>query len=278
MKAQAQIEKLKSLQESLHDISEKVLALGDGSVVLNDVAEGKKQIAEAINTKGGNSTPDESFQQLADDILRLNTDGKYILYGLVFNTEINSLLEILSSNSEYIENSIIEINDYEGRIFETSSQFNYPELKKVFFKNLMKINSGGGFLAPKLETIIAPNLIILEYYIVRTTNVRNIEIGTLEKFFIQGFSYQETPYLRNISIGANTNIDIKFSKWTAAYVIAEGQSGIDELNSNLYNNLLTKLYDHSNDGETRTLRLGWLANVTPENIAYANAKGWTLTT
>ena len=56
-----------------------------------------------------------------------------------------------------------------------------------------------------------------------------------------------------------------------------GQSGIDELNSNLYNNLLTKLYDHSNDGETRILQIGWLDYITPENIAYANAKGWTIT-
>lgn len=30
--------------------------------LLADVADGKKRIADAINTKGGNSTPDESFQ------------------------------------------------------------------------------------------------------------------------------------------------------------------------------------------------------------------------
>ena len=79
-------------------------------------------------------------------------------------------------------------------------------------------------------------------------------------------------------MGEGTDANLKFEGWTATNVIAEGQSGIDELNSNLYNNLLTKLYDHSNDGQTRTLRIGWLANVTAENIAYANAKGWTLTT
>ena len=84
--------------------------------------------------------------------------------------------------------------------------------------------------------------------------------------------------LRNITVGIGTNINLPFQYWKAANVIAEGQSGIDELNSNLYNNLLTKLYDHSQDGETRTLRIGWLANVSPENITYANSKGWTLTT
>lgn len=86
------------------------------------------------------------------------------------------------------------------------------------------------------------------------------------------------PNIRNITIGQDTNINLPFQNWTATNVIAEGQSGITELNSNLYNNLLTKLYDHSQDGVTRTLRLGWLAKVSAENIAYANAKGWTLTT
>ena len=84
--------------------------------------------------------------------------------------------------------------------------------------------------------------------------------------------------MRNITIGVGTDIDLPFQNWTATNVIAEGQPSIDELNSNLYNNLLTKLYDHSTDGQTRTLRLGWLAHVTQENIDYANSKGWTLTT
>jgi hypothetical protein len=89
--------------------------------------------------------------------------------------------------------------------------------------------------------------------------------------------YDTKKELRNITIGQSTNINLPFQNWTAQSVIAEGQSGIDELNSNLYNNLLTKLYDHSTDGQTRTLRLGWLAHVTQENIDYANSKGWTLT-
>jgi hypothetical protein len=89
---------------------------------------------------------------------------------------------------------------------------------------------------------------------------------------------QTKPNLRNITIGQGTDINLPFQYWTATNVIAEGQSGIDELNENLYNNLLTKLYDHSQDGQTRTLRIGWLANVSQANIDYATAKGWTLTT
>jgi hypothetical protein len=109
------------------------------------------------------------------------------------------------------------------------------------------------------------------------TNLTEIVIG---KLLVQNSLFGSTNMvkLRNITIGEYTDVNIDFNGWTATNVIAEGQSGIDELNSNLYNNLLTKLYDHSDDGETRTLRIGWLAHVTQENIDYANSKGWTLTT
>ena len=106
-------------------------------------------------------------------------------------------------------------------------------------------------------------------------NLAYLEFGTIT-YVNPNFS--PLPKVRDITIGQDTNVNLPFNNWTATNVIAEGQSAIDELNSNLYNNLLTKLYDHSQDGETRTLRIGWLANVTAENIAYANAKGWTLTT
>jgi hypothetical protein len=108
------------------------------------------------------------------------------------------------------------------------------------------------------------------------SSLQSVEFGRL--ILIAESFYNTKPNLRNITIGAGTDVNLPFQNWTAKDVIAEGQSGIDELNSNLYNNLLTKLYDHSNDGETRTLRLGWLAKVSQENIDYANSKGWTLTT
>ena len=104
----------------------------------------------------------------------------------------------------------------------------------------------------------------------------NIVLGQITS--IDNLYVNSATKLKNVTIGQDTDINLPFSQWNPTTVIAEGQSAIDELNSNLYNNLLTKLYDHSNDGQTRTLRIGWLANVTAENIAYANAKGWTLTT
>jgi hypothetical protein len=321
MKAQEQVEKLRTIQESMHEIADKVVSLGDGSVMLNDVAEGKKQIAGAINTKGGSASADSSFSQLAEDIQTLPYAG--ISAEGIVQTEEFSLLEYVTSN---INNKIVSIND--STIIEITRSDAFSKniaLREVVMNRLSKIQASGCFRGCiSLQSINLENVTIMEasdcfrdcislqsinlknvtkvlggvifggctylqsvnlenvttfdvsYCFNACDNLRNLQLGTL-KYCNEPF-YTAKPNLRNITIGASTNINLPFQNWTATNVIAEGQSGIDELNSNLYNNLLTKLYDHSNDGETRTLRIGWLAHVTQENIDYANSKGWTLTT
>jgi hypothetical protein len=279
MSAQEQVERLRTLQESMHEIADKVVSLGDGSVMLNDVAEGKKQIADAINTKGGNASADSSFQKLAEDIKDLPIDGIFMNYGLTFSSEVE-LQNILLMSDAYtnIMNEVVEINDYKGLIKTTKQNFYYDKLKKATFPNLYQIENKGGFDSPKLEELFVPNMEHLEYYLVRSNNIRNIHIGTLKIMFNGGVFYSVVDKLRNITIGYNTDVSLLLQKWEAKEVILEGQSGIDELNNNLRTNLLEKLADHSTDGQTRTLRLGWLAKVSQENIDYANSKGWTLTT
>lgn len=322
MKAQEQIEKLRTIQESMHEIADKVVSLGDGSVMLNDVAEGKKQIADAINIKGGNSTPDESFQQLASDIQTLPYAG--ISAEGIVQTEEFSFLDFMCSNynnpiTEIKDNTVTLINkNYsfsESRslikvemnaltvISGMNVFFNCTVLQNIELPNLVEVKSSSVFsTCTALQNVELPNLVKLEggqiFY--RCANLVEIRLPKLEIFrgnigiigdnsrlqyiefgvltIMNEPFYNLKPNLRNITIGQDTNINLPFQLWTATNVIAEGQSGIDELNSNLYNNLLTKLYDHSNDGQTRTLRLGWLAHVTQENIDYANSKGWTLTT
>jgi hypothetical protein len=321
MKAQEQIEKLKSLQESLHEIADKVVALGDGSVMLNDVAEGKKQIADAINTKGGEANKDSSFSQLAEDVLAMPTSG--ILSNGITQTEPFSFVQYLTNN---INSSITELNTSEITNISRSYAFcNNITLSKISLPNLTTISgistfngctslqeiklpnlttiSGGNTFSncnslqsvelPNLATISGgttfsncsslqsvelPNLATISggSTFLSCTLLSDIELGTISR--IVDIFAQAKPNLRNITIGQGTDINLPFQYWTATNVIAEGQSGIDELNSNLRTNLLEKLYDHSTDGQTRTLRLGWLAKVSQENIDYANSKGWTLTT
>lgn len=161
-----------------------------------------------------------------------------------------------------------------GSIFRSCVQ-----LKSIEFPNLIKYNGTYLFAyCSSLQKVYMPNIIIFKgsNAFSNCGLLQWVEFGALVEYQEQ-FRDAKTN-LRNITIGVGTDIDLPFYFWTATNVIAEGQSGIDELNSNLYNNLLTKLYDHSTDGQTRTLRLGWLAHVTQENIDFANSKGWTLTT
>ena len=157
---------------------------------------------------------------------------------------------------------------------------NCSSLQRVELPQLTTISGGGVFQGTNsLQYAIFPKLsyvagIYMFYYGI---GLISIEFGTLTRLDAPMYA-SLVINLRNITIGQDTDINLNFSSWAATNVIAEGQSGIDELNNNLYNNLLTKLYDHSQDGVTRTLRLGWLSRVSAENIAYANAKGWTLTT
>ena len=156
---------------------------------------------------------------------------------------------------------------------------NCVTLQSIDLPNLTTINGGIVFYECNINYFHLPKLSFIskEGDFRSNYSVIDIVLGTL--FTINSYwLWDNKSKLRNITIGASTDVNLPFQNWTATNVIAEGQSGITELNSNLYNNLLTKLYDHSQDGVTRTLRLGWLANVSAENIAYANAKGWTLTT
>ena len=220
--------------------------------MLADVAEGKKQIADAINTKGGSASADSSFSQLAEDVLAMPTSG--ILANGITQTEPFSFLKYLTSN---INNEITEINNNEiTTIVRPFAFYKDTALREVVMNNLVTISGSSTFLS--------------------CASLQNIELGTLTKC-VDPFSNTKTN-LRNITIGQDTDVDLPFQNWTATNVIIEGPSDIDELNNNLRTNLLEKLADHSTDGQTRTLRLGWLAYVTQENIDYANSKGWTLTT
>ena len=288
--------------------------------ILSDIESWKEDIADAIKTKGGNSTPDESFQQLASDIQTLPYAG-ISAEGIVQTDEFSFLKYITT----YPNNEVTEINDSEiTTISKDNAFFNNLELREVVMSgvstisgsftfsdcvslqsaqlpNLSTISGGNTFSnCVSLQSVQLPNLSTISGFrsFYGCTSLQNVVMSNLSTIsgsntffnctllktvtfgvlivFVETFNNSK-PNLRNITIGQGTDINLPFQYWTATNVIAEGQSGINELNSNLYNNLLTKLYDHSNDGETRILQIGWLDYVTPENIAYANAKGWTIT-
>lgn len=243
--------------------------------LLSDIEQWKEDIADAINTKGGNSTPDESFQQLAEDIQTLPYTG-ISAEGIVQDnpfTLVNALFSSFGSITEiYVEDVLITESILRASSPIGSPYSLFPNLRSITLKQTKIVNMDYNMM-PTCTNFILPSTTI--YTTNMFTNAINVEVGTLIESRIP--FYTSNTKLRNFTIGQGTDVNLPFSKWKASNVVAEGQSGIDELNSNLYNNLLTKLYDHSNDGETRILQIGWLDYITEENIAYANAKGWTIT-
>ena len=219
--------------------------------ILSDIEQWKEDIADAINSRGGTASADDSFQQLATEIQAISSSG------------------ILSSGVG-LENEFYFLQYFENNINTSIKSINSTLLTDIersyaFHKNV------------SLQSVELPNLATISdsntFY--GCSSLQSVEFGRLI-LIAENFNGTKEN-LRNVTIGAGTDVNLPFKYWTATNVIAKGQSGIDELNSNLYNNLLTKLYDHSNDGETRILQIGWLDYITPENIAYANAKGWTIT-
>lgn len=259
-----QIEKLTKMLEEKED-----------SALVAEIEEAKKVLADAINTKGGSASADSSFSKLAEDVLSMPTSG--ILANGVTQTEPFSFLKYITTD---INNEITEIYDTDiTEITRHYAFYNNIALREAVMTGVTSISVSNVFQnCLSLQSVQLPNLVTISGNSVffNCNALQTITFGVLV-VCLEPFSNQKQN-LRNITIGENTDIDLPFQNWTATSVIAEGQSGIDELNDNLYNNLITKLYDHSQDGQTRTLRLGWLAKVSQENIDYANSKGWTLTT
>lgn len=236
--------------------------------ILSDIEQWKEDIADAINTKGGEASAESSFSQLAEDIKNLPIDGN-LTYGIEFTDSTSSILENLCSGVSF-DSSIKNIIDNDGLIKRLGSIKIFAQ-ETIYFKILPSLTSTNKLDA---KFLYLPNCSVLSNGAFDSQRFEKMVFGRITKMSWMG-SYNFS-LLRDITIGTDTNINLGFNQWTASSVIAEGQSSIDELNLNLYNNLLTKLYDHSNDGETRILQIGWLDYITPENIAYANAKGWTI--
>lgn len=271
------------------------------TAIASEIASGKAAIAAAINAKGGSASATESFTELAEAVEEIPNFDQWVRLACVLAGDIAK-----NSLSGYEQNvkagSITEITDPLGLITEIRPfVFNYwslltsidlpqlsiipkicqgaTSLKKVTFINATGAEYEFVSYLPNLQEVIMPNCKKIGDYSLRVCpELFNIVLGQITTLSANALTVSQSLKLKNITIGQDTDINLPFQLWKPTTVIAEGQSAIDELNANLYNNLLTKLYDHSNDGQTRTLRIGWLANVTAENIAYANAKGWTLTT
>ena len=83
--------------------------------------------------------------------------------------------------------------------------------------------------------------------------------------------------MRNFEVGTGTAIALSIKQWTATNVIAEGQSGIDELNYNIKTYIADKVADRTNDTALTITFGASLYNVlTAATIAAFTAKNWNV--
>ena len=276
-----------SATESFAELADAILNLANVTIVST---AGLTGVGVPINLLkwllNGMSSSDSNFSEISDNTVTTISVSRTLSYIPTLKRVVLNAVESISAS--YVFNSCTLLQRVELpnlQIITGDSLFcrcpnlhilDLPSLEVINSRAFWQDNEGDGnyeeFLFPKLHTLLGT------YCFLRNKSLKNVVFGTLTDFGSASFAGSDYPNIRNITIGIGTDVNLYLVSWSATNVIAEGQSGIDELNSNLYNNLLTKLYDHSNDGQTRTLRIGWLARVTAENIAYANAKGWTLTT
>ena len=244
------------------------------TAITSEIASGKQAIAQAINAKGGTASATESFTELAEaveEIPNFNTynceyiEGHYPtnvseVFELKYIRSINTS-KIITLGMNFILKGLLYLETIElpecTTINQNSSNEN-PSLKR--------------FVCPKCTTANSSSWYLTPFY--GCPKMEYIEFGTLTVLGSLTGASNTLDYLRNITIGELTNINLNFSDWTASNVIAEGQSGIDELNSNLQTNLISKLYQ----GGGKILRLGAaLYDVTTQETRdMVTAKGWTL--
>lgn len=105
-----------------------------------------------------------------------------------------------------------------------------------------------------------------------------LKLGTLTTFAADAsLGGTNQTLMRFISVGAGTAVDLHFRYWNATYVIAEGQTGIDELNYNIKTYIADKVADRTNDTALTVTFGAALYNVlTADTIAAFTAKNWNV--
>lgn len=147
---------------------------------------------------------------------------------------------------------------------------------------------GGAFTYQnKLKMAIFPKCTSFQTPFTSCGSLEQVELGVLTTFAWGSTTQYKADKLRLLTIGGGSDVNIPMQMWTATNVIAEGKASQLELIANAKHGIAKKVYDHSADGQTRTITIGWvatLANDTDTDVIRAlddladtfNAKGWTL--
>lgn len=162
------------------------------------------------------------------------------------------------------------------------------QLKWVEFGGVGAVQQNGLAFHTQLERVYMPNCYSLATGALgNCPALKHITLGTLTTLVPTAFGNVAIKNVRYLEVGQNTDINLDIHLVTSANVIAEGKAGKLELIANAKAGIAEKVYDHSADGQTRTITIGWVATLaddTDTDVIRAlddladtfNAKGWTL--
>ena len=271
-----------------------------------DVEYGKQEIADAINSMGGTATEDMSLVELANAIKETIVGNNVTAKGMVAE-ELTYALKLMCNYDSVYRARLTNISDSEVTDINTTSTFAYylglvsvkmtslitlsggsnfrdcTALTNVEMESLQSISGNNTFSnCTNLERVYMPAVTIInsaDCFAV-CQKIKEMTLGTITSIsvgWVGGFPFIN---LRKLTIGHDTNVSLPFGQWTATRVIAEGQSGVDELNANIMAHIVPNLY--LGGGKTITFGAA-LYNVLTEETKKAIAesvenggRGWTL--
>lgn len=131
-----------------------------------------------------------------------------------------------------------------------------------------------GALCPK--NLIATNSTSVTNYALANNRLTSVTVGKVTAWS-QVFGNALMINLRKVEMGQGTAVNIAMTRWTATNVIAEGQTGIDELNYNIKTYLADRVADRTGLAALTITFGASLYNVlTAETIAAFTAKNWNV--
>lgn len=199
---------------------------------------------------------------------------------LAWNKAFFSALNVNQANSYIFPSDIIgEIEDIFGVATVGTGAFVFQGcvFEKITMPNLLTIRGRTFQNATALKEVVTPSCsTVIALAFASVTTLERLTFGTLTQLDAT-FLNQNQPNLRKFEVGQGTNCAIAISRWTATDVIAEGQSGIDELNYNIKTYLADRVADRTGDSALTVTFGASLYNVlTAETIAAFTAKNWNV--
>lgn len=223
---------------------------------LNYLAETKKQIKDAINSKGVVVNDTDTFRSYATKVGEIKGD-------MSFNNKSSHILSMLQS---VIEEFPSWITEFKGELFCTFA--NCIKLKRVDFSN---IKMTGTSSVTNMNTMCT-NCVVLEYLDLSSVNGEKITNMSSAFTGCGVLTYLKLP--TNIGKGFLTTMASNYAPYTL------NLSSCVSLTHESLMNVINSLYDINSLGvKTQTLILGSTnkGKLTQEELNIVIEKGWNVT-